>query len=125
MKHQLSKVHEFRLKLYPKDFAKSRQFYGEILGFEQFHSWDRGTNDQGAMFRVGNTTLELLTPEGEHQPYAGTGLSLEVEDVTALYRKLKDACALEHELRHNQWGDTSFGIYDPEGLQISFFTKND
>ena len=118
------KVKEFRLKLYPRDFNGSRAFYKEVLGLEIINEWNRGPDDMGVMFRAGLATLELLTPEDGHQSYAGTGLSLEVEDVKQLAADLKGKCEITHELRHNDWGDTSLGITDPEGYKISLFTKD-
>jgi hypothetical protein len=37
---------------------------------------------------------------------------------------MKDDKNVRHELRHNSWGDNSFRIADPEGFEITFFTKD-
>lgn len=118
------KVGEFRLKLYPKDFAKIRAFYEDKLGFPVFHEWDNGPNNKGVMFTVGDTTLELLSPADGYKPVQGADVSWEVADVAALWEELKDNTPIAHDLRHNSWGDTSFRIIDPEGFHISFFTKD-
>ena len=117
-------VTEFRLKLYPKDFLKVRAFYEKTLGFGVISEWDRGEYDRGVMFRVGPSILELLSPETAYQPIAGTGLSLEVADVRSLWLKLKDTVTVIFALRDNDWGDSSFCIADPEGFEVTFFTKN-
>lgn len=117
-------VREFRVKLYPNDFDLVRTFYESELGFTVTNSWDRGENDKGVMFDVGGTTLELLSPEGGYMPIAGCDFSLEVNDVTKLWEQMKDGDNVRHELRHNNWGDTSFCIADPEGFEITFFTKD-
>jgi uncharacterized glyoxalase superfamily protein PhnB len=116
-------VSEFRLKLYPKDFSAMRKFYAETLGFPVLNEWDRGKTDQGVMFQVGSAVLEILTPESTHQPIVGSGLSLGVPDVRELWTRLKDQAVIIFELRDNSWGDTSFCTADPEGFEITFFTK--
>jgi uncharacterized glyoxalase superfamily protein PhnB len=89
------------------------------------NEWDRGKTDQGVMFQVGPAVLEVLTPESVYQPIVGSGLSLEVPDVRELWTRLKDKVAVIFELRDNSWGDKSFCIADPEGFEITFFTKDD
>lgn len=116
-------VKEFRLKLYPKNFALVRDFYEHKLGFAVTEEWNNGVGHQGVMFQVGNTTLELLSPEDGYQPVVGADVSWEVDDVWSLWVELKDNTTVIHKLRDNAWGDTSFRIADPEGFNISFFTK--
>ncbi len=120
----LTSVNEFRLKLYPNDFGLVRSFYEDKLGFVVTHEWDNGPNNKGVMFLVGNTTLELLSPPDGYKQVQGADVSWEVTDVEGLWEKLKDNTPVVHELRHNSWGDTSFRITDPEGFNISFFTKD-
>lgn len=117
-------VREFRVKLYPNNFDLVRNFYEDELGFVVTNHWDRGDKDRGVMFDVGGTTLELLSPEGSYKPITGCDFSLEVDDVKLLWEQLKDGNNIRHELRHNEWGDTSFRVADPEGFEISFFTKD-
>ncbi|MCA9349136.1 VOC family protein [Candidatus Saccharibacteria bacterium] len=119
-------VKEFRLKLYPADYYRQRNYYLNTLGFKITHEWDR-QDSKGVMFQIGGATLEFMWPveEGLKDIATGSGLSLEVEDVDSLYLKLKDDVSIGHELRNNPWGDRSFGIIDPEGYNISFFTKHD
>lgn len=118
------KTGEFRLKLYPKDFEIMRSFYTETLGFAIAKEWNRSEHDRGTMFDVGGTTLELLSPEEGYQQFSGFGLSIEVENVKSLWLTFQDKDFVTHALRHNEWGDTSFQISDPEGLKISLFTKD-
>jgi uncharacterized glyoxalase superfamily protein PhnB len=120
----LMQVTEFRLKLYPKDFLKVREFYEKTLGFAVIGEWDRDEQDQGVMFQVGTSVLELLSPEKEFRPITGTGLSLEVLDVRELWAHLKDKAPVVFELRDNSWGDTSFCVTDPEGFELTFFEKD-
>jgi catechol 2,3-dioxygenase-like lactoylglutathione lyase family enzyme len=117
----LTAVGEFRLKLFPKDFYKVRDFYEKELGWEVTEQWDR-PESKGVMFKVGNTTLELLTPEKGYEPVAGFGLSLEVPDVWQLCEQMKHKPYFLRELQYKPWGDSSFRIRDPEGLEITFFS---
>lgn len=116
-------VTEFRLKLYPQNFARVRAFYEQTLGFDVVKEWDRGEDDRGVMLRVGPAILELLSLEGGYKPIQGADLSLEVPDVQNLWRELQTKAEVVFELRDNSWGDTSFCIADPEGFELTFFTK--
>lgn len=119
------KIIEFRFKMYPKDFDKVRNFYKNELQFNIVHEWNREGQSRGVMFDVGETILELLSHDTAHQPIAGADLSLEVEDVWSVFESMKDKEYLRRGLVDNSWGDTSFHILDPEGLQITFFTRRD
>ncbi len=117
-------IQEFRIKLYPKNFELVRDFYKNTLGFPVIHEWNEGVNDKGVMFDVGGTILELLSPEETYQKITGCDISLEVSDVHTLWENMKDTQTIRHNLRHNSWKDTSFCIADPEGFEITFFTKD-
>ncbi len=117
-------VTEFRLKLYPKNFETARDFYEHVLKFHVVHEWndgEGGAEDQGVMFAVGNTILELLS--GHDDDMRGADISLEVENAPALWEDFKLYPHIVHALRTNSWGDVSFSIADPEGFRITFFTK--
>lgn len=117
-------VGECRLKLYPNDFEKVRKFYEHVLHYPVLKEWDRGDDDKGVMFDTGGGTLELLSPEDGYKQIQGVGVSWEVRDVGELWARLKDASDVVFGLRHNDWGDSSFRIRDPEGFEITFFTKH-
>ncbi len=117
-------VSEFRLKLYPKNFALVREFYEKQLQFPVVNEWDRGDDDKGVMFNVGGTILELLSPSEGYQPIVGADLSLEVPNVQELWEEMKDKHNVLHPIGHNDWGDTSFCIAGPEGFPISLFTRD-
>lgn len=119
----LTKVREFRLKLYPKNFYKVKQFYEDVLGYQIVNSWD-GEKNKGVMFDTGVAVLELLTPKKGYVGVKGSNVSLMVKDVWALWEKLKNHPNIVKSLNLRPWGDMSFGIVDPEGFKISFFTPN-
>lgn len=121
---ELSRVGEFRVMIYPKNFQETRSFYERVLEYPVTHEWDHGEEDRGVMFNTGSATIELLSRRGNVQQIQGLALSLEVRDVRALYERVKDKVNVIFEVRHNAWGDTSFGVTDPEGLKLIFFTKD-
>lgn len=56
-----------------------------------------------------------------HKPFGGKGmyLTLEVEDVDAIYEELrKSGVPIEIEIRNEPWGDRHFAIKDPNGIGI-------
>ena len=117
----LTKTNELRLKLYPKDFKKVKDFYYNVLNFPLLNNWDGETS--GAMFNTGAGIIELLTPKEGYVPIRGVAVSLGVDDVWKLWEELKEKVKIVHDLRNNSWGDTSFRISDPEGFEITFFTN--
>ena len=120
----IARVKEFRLKLYPDNFDKMRSFYADILGYPVINEWNHGKTERGVMFDTGGAILELLLPQDGHKPLQGVSVSWEVDDVVLLWEEIKNKVPVEFEPRHNTWGDTSFRITDPEGLKITFFTKD-
>lgn len=114
-------VRELRVMLFPTDFAKTRQFYEQLMGWPIQHEWDSESN-KGVMFATGSGTIELLwTSEMQASP-GNTRLSLRVNDVWALWTRLCDETNVVHPLRENPWGDDSFCIADPDGVNLTFFT---
>lgn len=122
-KPELTKITEFRLKLHPKDFIVGKNFYQDILQFPIVHEWDNGEKDRGAMFDVGGTVLELITAKHGYRLPQGTDIALEVPDVHGLWEKLNGKAPVIFPPRDNALGDTSFRIADPDGFEITFFTK--
>lgn len=120
----LAVASEFRFILYPKDFYRVRKFYEETLGYSIVTEWDDGAESRGVMFNTGAATLELLSPKPDYIPVQGVTIALQINNVIALWEELKDQVTVVFDPRHNEWGDTSFGISDPEGLHITFFTND-
>lgn len=121
--YPLTKTTQFRLKLYPKDFYKVKDFYENVLGFPILNRWD-GMDNKGIMFDTGMAIIELLTPKDGYVPIQGSNVSLQVADVWTLWEKLKDHSNIVKPLNLRPWGDMAFRIADPEGFQITFFTPN-
>ncbi len=121
--YELTKTNQFRLKLYPKNFEKVKDFYENLLAYPIIKSWD-GADGSGVMFDTGVAIIELLTPKNGYVKIQGCNLSLQVVDIWILWEKLKNHPNIVKPLNLRPWGDVSFRITDPEGFQISFFTPN-
>lgn len=119
--YPLTKTTQFRVKLYPRDFYKTKNFYENVLGYPILNSWDE-VNNKGVMFDTGVVIIELLTPKDGYVPIQGSNVSLQVADVWALWEKLKDHPNIVKPLSLVSWGDMRFRIVDPEGFQLTFFT---
>lgn len=114
---------QFRLKLYPGDITKVKEFYRDILELPIVLEWDDGPANRGVMFDTGTAIIELLHTD-QYVPVVGCNVSLAVSNVHNLWQKFKDVDYIVHPLRDNSWGDISFAIHDPEGFVITFFTKH-
>jgi catechol 2,3-dioxygenase-like lactoylglutathione lyase family enzyme len=115
---------QFRLRLYPGDFDASRTFYADVLGYPVVEEWNDGPASHGAMFETGAGIIELLCSTRIIGPARGAGVSLEVADVAALWERLGTSAPVAYPLRHNAWGDTSFGLHDPDGFEVVFFARD-
>jgi len=104
--------------------AETKTFYTEKLGFgvtfdNEFYLLLHTPNHQAE--------LSFLLPNHPsqqpffHAPFQGQGLflTIEMEDVDALYKELKTkGVKIEVELRDEPWGDRHFAIQDPNGIGI-------
>ncbi len=103
--------------------AESKAFYTRHLGFGVTFE-----NDFYLLLHApdGKTEISFLLPEHPSQQplfrkaFGGEGvyLTLEVEDVDALYEDLKEKLPIEIALRDEPWGDRHFAVVDPNGLGI-------
>ena len=104
--------------------AESKDFYTQLLGFgvsfeNEFYLLLHTPNQQAE--------ISFLLPNHPtqqpffHKPYTGQGvfLTLEVDDVDAIYNELKSKkVEIKVELRDEPWGDRHFAMEDPNGLGI-------
>jgi len=104
--------------------AECLQFYTEVLGF--------GIRFQNEWYLLlhtpdGSTELSFLAPALEHQhplfqkAFSGAGvyLTIEVEDVDALYADMKSkGVPITMEIKDEDWGDRHFILTDPNGIGV-------
>ncbi|MNJ99970.1 Glyoxalase-like domain protein [compost metagenome] len=104
--------------------AESKKFYTEVLGF--------GITFENEFYLLLHTPsksaeISFLLPNHPSQqvlfqkPFKGEGmyLTIEVDDVDALYQSLKKkGISIKIEMRNEPWGDRHFAIQDPNGIGI-------
>lgn len=110
------KTLETRIMIYTSNYLDLLQFYKEVLGFSE-----KVLFESGVMLDTGSSIVELF--DRSDLPKTLIKLSFEVENSLVFWNKIKDKVNISHELRYNSWGDTSFGILDPDGNELIFFTK--
>jgi catechol 2,3-dioxygenase-like lactoylglutathione lyase family enzyme len=108
--------------------AETKAFYTKTLGF--------GVTFENEFYLLLHTPgkeseISFLLPEHPsqqplfHKPFQGQGmyLTIEVDNVDEIYKKLKSKGAkIEIEIRNEPWGDRHFAISDPNGIGIDVVT---
>lgn len=104
--------------------AETKKFYTEVLDFGITFE-----NEFYLLLHTPNKSAEIsfLLPNHPSQqalfqkPFKGDGmyLTIEVEDIDALYQYLKNkGTSIEIDIRNEPWGDRHFAIQDPNGIGI-------
>ncbi len=117
------KVKHIRIKLYVGDFDVRRNFYESMLQWPVVEEWT-DPNHRGVMYDTGAGILELLESASADLHNGSSDISLEVEDVEAVWMKFEKCVSVVFALRNNSWGDRSFCVQDPGGFRLTFFTKD-
>jgi predicted enzyme related to lactoylglutathione lyase len=105
-----------RVLLRPSDPARSRAFYGELLGLAVYREFGPPEHP-GVVYFLGNGLLELSGQSEE--PPRGLALWLQVRDLAAEHARLVAVGA--PVLRAPQlepWGLVEMWIEDPDGVRI-------
>ena len=114
-------VQELRVMSYVSDLVPLKEFYETVLGYRP----RRLGKDSEDIFMVEHGPGRVLEYFQQDQALASTlKLSLQIEDVHALWRELEYQVSVVFPLRHNDWGDTSFAVQDPVGTTLIFFTRD-
>jgi catechol 2,3-dioxygenase-like lactoylglutathione lyase family enzyme len=102
------------------DLARSRKFYGDVLG------WTLNTDEPhvaGFAFGTGYVVL-LADPQrrgGEPAPRAGGfEVEVQVDDVDAEHARLRERGVAVGELCDQPWGERNFTFCDPDGYRWSY-----
>lgn len=105
-------------------FTETKEFYTKVLDF--------GVTFENEFYLLLHTPdheaqLSFLLPNHPtqqplfHKPFRGEGmyLTIEVEDIDALYSKVKESgTTIALDIRDEPWGDRHFAIVDPNGIGI-------
>lgn len=119
---------KFNAGIITEKIAETKEFYKNVLGF--------GVSFENEFYLLMHTPdstgeISFLKPNHPSQkpifqpPFNGKGmyLTIEVEDVDAVYGKLKaKGVNFEIEIRDEPWGDRHFAIVDPNGIGIDIVT---
>jgi catechol 2,3-dioxygenase-like lactoylglutathione lyase family enzyme len=103
------------------DVSDARKFYGDILGLNELmnHGW---------IVTYGATTKMDVQISFASEGGSGTAvpdLSIEVDNVTAIYNAMKNAgFRIEYELTNEPWGVKRFYVRDPFGKLINILSHS-
>ena len=117
------RVQGLRGLLRVSNFNRALEFYEHILGFRRLTGWQRDTGSGVVLEAAGGETLQLLgPPDGTTWPRpAGVELGFFVEDAQAWHDHLvASGVPVTREMKVEAWGDTVFGVDDPDGVRIWF-----
>ncbi len=117
------RVEGLRALLRVSDFGRSIDFYERVLGFRRLTGWDRATGSGAVLEAASGETLQLLgpPPSTSWPKPVGVELGFFVEDVGAWHEHLTGGgVPVTRELKVEAWGDTVFGVDDPDGVRIWF-----
>ncbi len=124
LEQQNTKTMKLNAGVITEKLTETKQFYQDILGFS--------TTFENEFYLLlstpGNQSqLSFLLPNHPSQQplfqsrFAGEGmyLTIEVDDVDALYQSIKDkGVEIKIDIRDEPWGDRHFAIQDPNGIGI-------
>lgn len=117
------RVQGLRALLRVSDFDRSVEFYERVLGFNRLTYWKEDSGSGAVLEAAGGETLELLgSPAAMSWPQpSGIELGFFVEDIKAWHDHLVvGGVSVTREMKVEAWGDTVFGVDDPDGLRIWF-----
>jgi catechol 2,3-dioxygenase-like lactoylglutathione lyase family enzyme len=100
-------------RVFVNDLPTARTFYRDTLGLSELWNWQ----DVAIGFDVG-ATLILNQTDGRHPEEVGrfTGLSLQVDDMTATHKRLSDAgVEFTYPPTRQDWGGTLAHFKDSSG----------
>ena len=95
------------------------RFYAELLELNVV--MDHGWIVTLASDEIARTQLSIATEGGSGTPVPD--LSIEVEDVDAIYQRAKSSgYAIEYELTDEPWGGRRFYLFDPAGKLLNILS---
>lgn len=128
VEHKNLKTMKLNAGIITEKLEETKTFYTKTLGFGVAFE-----NDFYLLMHTPNGQAELSFLKPNHpsqQPifksaFNGKGvyITIEVDDVDALYKILKDkGVDIAFEIRSEPWGDRHFAIVDPNGIGIDIVT---
>lgn len=107
-----------RVLLHPSDLERSQRFYRDVLGLAVYREF--GPPDRpGLVFFLGGGFLEVSGSAEPPTEPANLALWLQVRDVHAEHRRLRDhKVRIHEEPREQPWGLIEMRILDPDGVML-------
>lgn len=126
---QAAKIHH--VAIICSDYAASKRFYTEILGFEPIHEAYRQERQSYKLdLRVGDSQIELFSfpnpPPRVSQPEACglRHLAFEVEDVAASMAYLRSHGVEAEDIRVDEFTGRKFTFFrDPDNLPLEVYQR--
>jgi glyoxylase I family protein len=126
---QAAKIHH--VAIICSDYAASKRFYTEILGFEPIHEACRQERQSYKLdLRVGDSQIELFSfptpPKRVSQPEACglRHLAFEVEDVAASLAYLRSHGVEAEDIRIDEFTGRKFTFFrDPDNLPLEVYQR--
>ncbi len=126
--HKNGNIMKLNAGVITEKLAETKDFYIRNLGFGVTFE-----NEFYLLMHTPNKQAELSFLKPNHptqkpifqKPFNGNGmyLTIEVEDVDRLYKKIQDkGVPIAIEIRDEPWGDRHFAIVDPNGIGIDLVT---
>jgi predicted enzyme related to lactoylglutathione lyase len=118
-------VSEIRVLIGATDFERAVAFYSSLLGFAIQEQW-KDDDGRGILFRCSSGGVIEVFEDSPHHPAEtprGVKVALEVDDVDALYARIREAGTAEivDPIGDRPWKHRNFEIRDPDGLPLVFF----
>ena len=105
----------FYVHAFVSDLARSKRFYGEVLG------WTLGTDEPGvAGFQFGSGYLVAIQderPPADRLYPGGMSVAVKVDDLDAQHARLAGHGIEVGSIRSQPWGERSFSFADPDGYE--------
>jgi catechol 2,3-dioxygenase-like lactoylglutathione lyase family enzyme len=106
-----------RVLLRPRDLARSRRFYRDVLGLAVYREFGPA-DDPGVVFFLGSGFLEV-SGSGSGSVDQSLMLWLQIRDVAAEHERLSAAgVRILREPRTEPWGLLEMWVEDPDGVRI-------
>lgn len=102
-------------------FEKSKQFYIELLGFEE-NVYYQPTKWLSFKYK-GNSFFAIQEVSNFQRQASEDAIDFYVEDIEKLWNRIKDKVTVKSTLDKTPWGSYKFVIQDPDGYNLGFVNK--
>ena len=116
---------DFQLLLYvpAEKYQACIRFYEDVFGVASFYGWEENEYDRGKKYRIGGTTIVILTQENPFPEYGLAHFQIEVDNMQDVYNRMKDSelVRITQEPFTRPYGWKMFRLVDPAGNHINIY----